>query len=639
VSDYEDYQENFDEQEKKFIQEESEENNKETSFPQDETDSQIEEIDEYLDSSDLRGIRRPNQTKTLPERDLIRRTASIFESAKDCKVDLSWEGKGSGNYIARLNPEDGKQKYVINLESPAIKGIPKYSAAGHEFGHIAFDSLIGQTCKEYFRRQIPPQTPEEHKDHAYEMYDMTSNIIEDERMESLMGDLYQGTGKRFDTYKKAIGKGYGKRYTKPDEFGRKTSEKFETNKASNPAQAILYERFGRSDLIPKKWQKICKECIEDVRMTGKEGTITVGDKFITGLLNPWLLDNGKIVPKQQGKGKGQGGVGNGIGKIQEGGDMAKDYNDQCDHRGLANPKQNIGKPQTVEEAKQKGQQEVDDLKGKIDENNRKARSKKNTMPPDCGTINYIDRYDASIKIEVNGRVASSLNRIFREIQSKSKYKLHDDGEQLDMGAVIRRKARGYGQVFQKKRVREDITILVSIDVSGSMGGQPVDEARKMSATIFKAIEGVKGIKFHTFAWNGGSHLLDITEINRINDVRAINCQGHGGTPTPEAMAYSVARLREMGGKKKVLIFITDGSPNNGTTGSKMVRKWVNIARAEKIQVIGVHSGGGIPQSTYDYGMSDMFGKDGFMVYEDMDKASATVIAKFKQLALKAVKRG
>jgi len=149
MSDYEDYVANYNEQGKEtFIQDQSE------NFQ--EEDSQIEEIDESLDSSDLKGIRRPNQTKSLTERELIRRTASIFESAKDCKIRLSYDGRGSGNYVAKGVESNGVQEYTINLESPAVKGVPKYTAANHEFGHLAFDSLIGQTCKDYFRRQIPP---------------------------------------------------------------------------------------------------------------------------------------------------------------------------------------------------------------------------------------------------------------------------------------------------------------------------------------------------------------------------------------------------------------------------------------------------------------------------------------------------
>jgi Mg-chelatase subunit ChlD len=161
----------------------------------------------------------------------------------------------------------------------------------------------------------------------------------------------------------------------------------------------------------------------------------------------------------------------------------------------------------------------------------------------------------------------------------------------------------------------------------------------MVATIFKAIEGVKGINFHAFAWNGGNQRLDITEIDRLNEVRSITTEGIGGTPTPEAMAYSVARLKQMGGKHKVLIFITDGSPNNGMTGCKQVRKWVNIATKDKIDVIGVYTGGSTYYSDQDnWAMSEMFGKGNYMVFEDMNKSATLVISKFKQFAMKAVRK-
>jgi len=635
MSDYEDYVTNYNEQDKEtFIQDKDEEIQEDY--------SQIEEIDESLESSDLKGIRRPNQAKSMTERELIRRTASIFESAKECKIVLQYDGKNSGNWVAKGNLDtNGVQQYVINLESPAIKGIPKYTAAGHEFGHLAFDSLVGQTCSQYFRRQIPPQVKEEYKMHAFEMYDMASNVIEDERMESLMGDLYAGTGKRFDEYKKKIGKGYGGKQHE-DKYGNNQVQESEVGKATNPVQALLYERFGRSDLVPKKWKKICKECIDDVRMTGREGTITVGDKFISEILNPWILENGKESPKGPTKTSGAGNQkGKGQGKIDKGGDMAKQFNDKCDHKGLGNPPKTIDKAKSLEQVKKDGEKEIEALKEKIDENNRNATPSGNTMPEDCGRITYIDRHDDSIRIEYNGRVAQSLNRIFKELQSKTRYKLHEEGDMLDMGAVIRRKARGYGNVFKKKRVKADLTLVVSIDVSGSMGGQPVDEARKMSATIFKAIEGINGINFHTFAWNGGNHSLDISDINRFGDCRSINTTGAGGTPTPEAMAYSIARIQKMGGKNKVLIFITDGSPNNGMTGCRIVKKWVKIAREDGIQVIGIYSGGG---SSYGYSdsdnwaMSEMFGKGEYMVYSDMNTSSASVISKFKQFAMKAIRK-
>jgi len=95
----------------------------------------------------------------------------------------------------------------------------------------------------------------------------------------------------------------------------------------------------------------------------------------------------------------------------------------------------------------------------------------------------------------------------------------------------------------------------------------------------------------------------------------------------------------MGGKNKVLIFITDGSPNNGMTGCKIVHKWVKIAREDGIQVLGVYTGGTSYYKEQDnWAMSEMFGKGDYLIYENMNTSSASVISKFKQFAMKAIRK-
>ena len=112
MSDYEDYVTNYDEQSKETFIQDKDETFQEDDYQekstlkgtfQEEDNSEIEEIDESLGSSDLKGIRRPSQLKSMTERELIRRTASIFESAKDCKIVLQYDGKGSGNWVAKGN--------------------------------------------------------------------------------------------------------------------------------------------------------------------------------------------------------------------------------------------------------------------------------------------------------------------------------------------------------------------------------------------------------------------------------------------------------------------------------------------------------------------------------------------------------
>jgi len=440
---------------------------------------------------------------------------------------------------------------------------------------------------------------------------MLSNIIEDERIESLLGDIYAGIGKDFEKYGELIGKSY-KALDKKDQ---------------NPCNAILCVRFGRIDLCPKEWRKEAIKAIEDVRMTSKHGLLTCGERYVDKILYPWLLKNGHTIPV--------------VYTMTSAGNQATDFNGKCDHRALGNESDEKGnapkKAKSLKDCKEGGEDDTNKFRENAEKHARERHTKpKNQMPEDCGTITYLNRYDPRIPVEVNNSIAKGINKVFKEISSKSRTKMHEYGMDLDIPSVIRRKCKGYGNIFRAQKIKTDLTLVVSIDVSGSMSGYPVDTARKMCATIFKAIDGIKGINFHCFVWNGGHHDLAITEVNSLKECCSINCEGPGATPTPEAMAYSVARIKQMSGKKKVLLFMTDGSPDGGGEGTRTVRKWVADARKEGIVVLGMYPDCSEDGSD-DYGMKDMFGEGHFMLFADMDTASTKIIGLFRQLILAQVK--
>lgn len=552
-------------------------------------------------SDDWKGLIRADDDSRL------QKTGAIFESAKGTKIKWQKNAKHE-NYIYRDKKD--RTMYHISLAHPAHPQIPMYTAGNHEIAHMAFDTFTGKSCKEFYAKWVDKFPKDfKYKPLAKEMYEMLSNVIEDERIESLLGDIYVGTGRRFTDYKKALAPTY-------------------KEKAKDPCSAILLMRFGRPDLVPKEWRPQCAKALNDVLMTGKDGLLTCGEEFVDKLLHPWLLKNGYKIP---------------IVYVTGGdcGKMAGDFNGKCDHRMLGNDSGDKAKApkkaKSLSDCKKQGGQEVQDVSDEMEKSSRTLKeAPHNQMPDDAGKITYLNRYDPSIPLEINSFIARGINKVFKELQSKSRLKLHEFGEALDMPALILRKAKGYGNVFKAPKVKTDLTLVVSIDVSGSMNGEPVDSARKMCATIFKAIEGLKGIRFHCFVWNGNSGQLAITEVNSLKECRSINCAGPGMTPTPEAMAYSVARIKQLGGKTKCLIFITDGSPDNGGEGTRVVRKWVREARKDGIIVVGMYPSGG--EAGEDYGMEEMFGKGHYMVFEDMDRASARVIGTFRQLAFAQVKK-
>jgi len=554
--------------------------------------------EKLLKSEDWKGLIKTDEDT------LLRKTGAIFENAK--QTTIKWEtNPDQENFIYR--DKHDKRHYHISVADPPHPLIPKYTAGQHEIAHMAFDSFTGKSCKEFFARWVD-KFPDnyKYKPLAKEMFEMLANVIEDERIESLLGDIYHGTGKRFVQYKKAIG------------------EKYEKMKEPDPCGGILCVRFGRIDLCPKEWRKEAIKALEDVRMTGKNGLLTCGERYVDKILYPWLLKNGHTIP---------------IKWVTSGGcfTKAKDFNGKCDHRMLGDDGEPAPKDvKSLDECKKDGANDVKKCIGDMEKHARKLGEEvKNQMPEDAGIITYLNRYDGSIKIDINRAIARGINKVFKDIQSKTRTKLYEYGETMDIPSVIRRKCKGYGNIFKAQKIKNDLTLVVSIDVSGSMHGEPVDSARKMCATIFKAIEGLKGIKFHCFVWNGGDGHLAITEVNKLEECRNINCEGPGATPTPEAMAFSVARLKQLGGKNKVLIFITDGSPDGGGEGTKTVRKWVREARKDGTVVIGMYPSAGSDGD--DYGMKDMFGAGHFMLFQDMDRASGKIINVFKQLVMKQVK--
>jgi len=161
-----------------------------------------EEI-EYIEGDkglEWRGLIRSSDTTRL------QKTGAIFESAKG--TSIKWETNNKGeNYIFRDRHD--KKIYHISLSEPAHPLIPTYSAGNHEIAHMAFDSFTGKSCKEFYAKWVDKFPKDfKYKPLAKEMYEMLSNIIEDERIESLLGDIYIGTKKRFDEYKVDIGASY-----------------------------------------------------------------------------------------------------------------------------------------------------------------------------------------------------------------------------------------------------------------------------------------------------------------------------------------------------------------------------------------------------------------------------------------------
>ena len=99
-------------------------------------------------------------TKILSDKELFEKTNGIVEHAINEKINLTFK---RGDNYCQYHRESGNKKshekvYTINIATPAVKGINKYTALLHELGHVLYKSpftpikkLLG-TSKKYSKQ-------------------------------------------------------------------------------------------------------------------------------------------------------------------------------------------------------------------------------------------------------------------------------------------------------------------------------------------------------------------------------------------------------------------------------------------------------------------------------------------------------
>jgi hypothetical protein len=568
----------------------------------------------------------------LPFSSLCDKTKSIFTMVKGIPIEIR-ENDGE-NYIYKE-----KGKYIINITKKPTNGLNKYTVFNHELAHYAFDSS-NTDFPDYIDEELA-KIPPEHKDKALEIYRSVFNVIEDQRVESLLGETYLGTGMRFRHARRRMGEQKGKDY-----------------KSWNPLDALHCAREYKSDAIPKEWSE-ANEAMDLVELKDKDASVALSKKYIKDVVNPWIIEQlnnckgiNDVVADKEGKPSYE--------KIQGmpitcKGDLTKAFqkaftdNRACDHRELesetgecGNAKdmcdkvnQGMSLEELLEQSGLKAEDLIQQFKDKIEEEARNART---SFCPNSDKIVETSREHPHNTPEPNYEVARGINKVLKFLQIRNRPKIKDTGEEVSIPDVIRRKARGFGDVFIQKKNTNKLAICVSIDASGSMNGSPIDIARDMMATMYKAIDGVKDVELRGVVWAGDNEEVGVTQVHSLKECRFIhtNHGQYGGTPTPYAVEYSERVMEEMKAKKKLLVIITDGYPNSvsgGIPSEQLVRREVNRARKRGIGTLGLWVGG----SRGDSNMELMFGKDGYVGVDSMKEASDKVIKEFKKVVLSQFK--
>ena len=580
----------------------------------------------------------------LSDKEWFEKTTDIVEGVRDCKVTLTY--LNSQNQVADKNyasaSKEHDKEFFLNIATPAVKGIEKFTALNHELGHILFETPMPEAkkiIKEWSKTINGVPTDGEMR---YKVYWNMFNVLEDQRVESMMARLWLANDDRFDKAKKNRGKLHKKC-------------------PNNPVDKILNIRFFREDLVKKdKHFKAFKQALEDVVDTGRMGSLVVLaqlkpiiDSYFSPKDKPPKLPKGRIDTKPSDKKKDD--------KILN--DLNKNMNEQ--HKPTPDDGSDSSKLSDWDNSNQTDDDTLDDIadnklpdeyERKIDElktdGDDTISDIKDAMAGDGGDIDATPSY--AMKIErskedyhVNETISSGLKKVFRRMAEIPKTKIGYDGEEIDVETYIDNKARGYDltKCFLDKRYAMGASIVISIDGSASMSGYSIEHVRNLVATLYDSVKDYPNIDMKANIWSSNNRGdVGITDINSLEDCKKIsvyNQMNCAQTPTHLALDYSARQVKKMKGRKKLVIMLTDGLPNysnnhykmSKTQNMKMTAKSLLKLRRATPHIMVILVGGRWGAKEY---MESIFGRRRLMTVSSIDLAADKVVNEFKALVAKSL---
>ena len=581
----------------------------------------------------------PRNLEVLTDKELFLKTKRIAEFVRNAKIDL-WYGS-SENWCRYLGISRDKKLFHVCIAEPIVKHIQKYTALQHELAHIVYRTPFSASY-----RLIKNWD-------NYEIYFNIYNILEDERIESHLTRDYIAYKKRFERTLKALGKDMKRR-------------KF---KRLNPVEVLLAVRFYRDDLAEQsKDYKEYKNAIENVRYSDKYGSLRIL-LTIKHLIDKYLEDEKNKFKELQEELKQIPNAGRGMlyskmkdmdeSKKQERekckeneyrinksldndvrdeiAEMNSELSDELEKARLGQQLSPIEMKKVVSDGKYKGEKEYQEVQAKLMSGDEEDGSR-------FDKITYVDRPKSDYKI--NLKLSKGFTKLFKTLKMSQRNFVDYEGFDVNVNEYVENFIKGVNlnRSFNNKKLTNGVSIVVAIDGSSSMDQNrynpisKIDKVRDLIGTLYHSLKTIPNVEIQGNIWSSnGKGDIAITKIENENDVSKINVERkYPMTPTHMALDYSCNMLKEMRGKKKLLLILTDGMPNYRIGRHKismrnyktMCRK--SLSRALKITPNIVFIVIGQKHVTL---MEHFFGKKRVISVPTMDSAIEKVISNFRKVIM------
>jgi len=499
---------------------------------------------------------------------VYKNSCNIIGSLSNTQISLEISGSSSytnGQLITLPEKLEFNSEY---LDSYQIH----YTLLEHELAHIIFQTdsenfeLLKKWAKYYWNDKLEDITPPEQLSFLLkkiqEGCQVVYNIVEDHRIEHNWGEIYLGSQYRFKHLAKLC----------------------IDRKCTNVFSVLLAVRANRYDLIPDKYRKIAEEFHHLLKeVEGKSAGITLSisqeiikimaDQFIRDIfIRPPCENNSNNQANKFNKDLEDNRVSDNLKEFQKADKKFEEY--------LIGHSKSI-KTQTInaEERAVFNNGSINQMKKVTETQHNKAiieiketinpkifTHKKSQMKKYDGIIFFKDTFDTEkANRPIDQEAVKQLRRFFYQIKEKAKIHLDEEGEEIDPEEYIQFKVNpNHTDIFNNLKNTMGLDVGIMIDLSGSMYGNPLNNACSYARTLIKAFENLSNVNVTIFGYSGSQYEPYRTHTTNLTDSRLITIKPsaeHYTTHTWNAIRYSANNMNNNG--KKLLILITDGYPYHG----------------------------------------------------------------------------
>jgi hypothetical protein len=291
-----------------------------------------------------------------------------------------------------------------------------------------------------------------------------------------------------------------------------------------------------------------------------------------------------------------------------------------------------------------GEREVEYMKEVLSNVDINNMSSHNVIEDDGDLLNAF-QYGVGEPIQ---EIVNDMSKMFKKMNEIPRSTIGYEGDEIDIESYIKNKVekRDIGKCFIDTKHVQGASVLVSVDGSNSMedgSHSSMTRARNMVATMYKSIENMNNINLRTIVWSGDvGGKMNVTRINSMEGTRKIRTTyEYPTTPTHMAIEYSTKMMKRMKGRRKLLIFITDGQPEYMKNGMQMPTNILTkmganamvkgMRRCDNMVVVLIK-----PSDFSQKCCEDIFGRR-LIVTDDMKSGSDIIMNKFKGLVMGVLK--